>query len=342
MLSITQDYENIFELKPFKTYNRLYFYCTDSSILSSSGPGSTNYGFDGEQYDSYINLLNLRARQLNIETGRFLSRDIWPGNYTRPGSLNRWNFVESNPINYVDPAGYWRWYLTSSPYHFLIEQYYEGLPTNPLKQLEFPIPGTPYRHPDMFNSLLGDIYEIEPWYLQSTAPIQVNGYITDLISASGSGELSGSYIGVPYNWNFTPYHVGTGIDWPGKLRMPMPNFPMVDFVADFIGNGTVIYWFEPNPLVVTLPLLVPNKKLVRPRNWIPGQLAPQPAYVISLDEACGYGLIAIGGTIITVTVAEDFATAGAGIFDDVVTVPAGLLFINIGQRLAVFVPTLTP
>jgi hypothetical protein len=38
-------------------------------------------------------------------TGRFTSKDSWLGDYNRPLSLNRWNYVEGNPINYVDPTG---------------------------------------------------------------------------------------------------------------------------------------------------------------------------------------------------------------------------------------------
>lgn len=38
-------------------------------------------------------------------TGRFLTRDTWSGNANRPLSLNRWGYVEGNPINLTDPSG---------------------------------------------------------------------------------------------------------------------------------------------------------------------------------------------------------------------------------------------
>jgi hypothetical protein len=216
------------------------------------------------------------------------------------------------------------------------------LPTNPNKQLEFYIPGTPRRHPDMFNSLLGDVYEIEPWFLESHALPQVQGYVFDLLSAAGRGDLTKKYLGIiPTNWNKTPFHIGTGEDWPGKYRTYMPGFPMVDLVADYVGNGTVLYWLEPN-ILTTIPLLVPNKRLVKPRNWVPGNLAPQPIQAISLSEACGYALVTVGGAIILVTIAEDVATLGVGTFDDAVAVPIGILFINYGQRLGVLVPVSVP
>ena len=34
-----------------------------------------------------------------------MTKDVWPGNYQRPLSLNPWNYVESNPVNLTDPSG---------------------------------------------------------------------------------------------------------------------------------------------------------------------------------------------------------------------------------------------
>jgi hypothetical protein len=60
-------------------------------------------------------------------------------------------------MNYADPTGMWRWWLTGSRYHLLIEIWYEDIPfLDPNKQIEYPIPDTPYRHPDMFNSTAYD------------------------------------------------------------------------------------------------------------------------------------------------------------------------------------------
>jgi hypothetical protein len=42
---------------------------------------------------------------MRCETGRFLSKDTWQGNYNTPMSYNAWLYVYSNPINYVDPNG---------------------------------------------------------------------------------------------------------------------------------------------------------------------------------------------------------------------------------------------
>ena len=38
--------------------------------------------------------------------GRFLTKDTWDGDFNRPSSLNKWSYVEGNPINYTDPSGH--------------------------------------------------------------------------------------------------------------------------------------------------------------------------------------------------------------------------------------------
>ena len=48
---------------------------------------------------------HLRARYLNTGIGRFITRDTWGGDYNQPLSLNKWNYVGSNPINHSDPSG---------------------------------------------------------------------------------------------------------------------------------------------------------------------------------------------------------------------------------------------
>jgi RHS repeat-associated protein len=58
-----------------------------------------------EYSGDYNELLYLRARLYAPSMGRFLTKDTWEGDYSRPLSLNRWNYVEGNPVNYTDPSG---------------------------------------------------------------------------------------------------------------------------------------------------------------------------------------------------------------------------------------------
>ncbi|MGD8456598.1 MAG: RHS repeat-associated core domain-containing protein [Anaerolineales bacterium] len=73
--------------------------------LNTYGETGSNYGYTGEWTDG-TGLQHLRARYLDTGIGRFISRDTWEGDYNDPLSLNRWNYVEGNPINFTDPSGY--------------------------------------------------------------------------------------------------------------------------------------------------------------------------------------------------------------------------------------------
>jgi len=57
----------------------------------------------------YNELVYLRARYYAAGTGRFITRDTWAGDTSQPMSLNYWNYVHSNPVNYADPSGHLRW-----------------------------------------------------------------------------------------------------------------------------------------------------------------------------------------------------------------------------------------
>lgn len=74
--------------------------------ISSAGSGVSVYQFTGEVRDA-SGLTYLRARYLDSNVGRFISRDTWAGNYNRPLSLSRWIYAEGNPINSIDPTGHY-------------------------------------------------------------------------------------------------------------------------------------------------------------------------------------------------------------------------------------------
>lgn len=68
--------------------------------------------FTGQEHDGETGLYNYGARLYDPDMGRFISPDAFvpePGN---PQSLNRYSYVYNNPLNYVDPSGFWRFSLS--------------------------------------------------------------------------------------------------------------------------------------------------------------------------------------------------------------------------------------
>ncbi|MBN1874147.1 MAG: RHS repeat-associated core domain-containing protein, partial [Anaerolineae bacterium] len=70
-----------------------------------SGGTETGLGYTGEWQDAYAGLVYLRARWLDVQAGRFTSKDLWEGVLQYPKSLQPWLYAYASPINYTDPSG---------------------------------------------------------------------------------------------------------------------------------------------------------------------------------------------------------------------------------------------
>ena len=65
------------------------------------------YGYAGEEYDEETGLIYLRNRYYDPETGRFISPDSVLGILGDPQTLNAYVYVRNNPVNYIDPSGFY-------------------------------------------------------------------------------------------------------------------------------------------------------------------------------------------------------------------------------------------
>lgn len=70
----------------------------------SVGTPQTMYGYTGEPTDDN-GLVYLRERYYNPVLGTFLSQDPIEGSMNQPLSLNRYAYVQGNPVNLTDPSG---------------------------------------------------------------------------------------------------------------------------------------------------------------------------------------------------------------------------------------------
>ena len=80
-------------------------YLPYGEAITGAGGAASAHGYTGEWVDELTNLVYLRARWYAPSQARFLSKDVWPGDYTRPMSLNGWNYAIGNPVNQTDPTG---------------------------------------------------------------------------------------------------------------------------------------------------------------------------------------------------------------------------------------------
>lgn len=61
--------------------------------------------FIGRNYEEIIGLYDIRARFYNPEIGNFTAKDVIEGQGINPLSLNRYNYVQNSPSNFIDKTG---------------------------------------------------------------------------------------------------------------------------------------------------------------------------------------------------------------------------------------------
>ncbi|HWQ91933.1 MAG TPA: RHS repeat-associated core domain-containing protein, partial [Clostridia bacterium] len=65
----------------------------------------TSLLYCGEQFDTALQMYNLRARYYNPNNGRFNQRDTFGGNNFDPQSLHKYAYTNCDPVNGTDPNG---------------------------------------------------------------------------------------------------------------------------------------------------------------------------------------------------------------------------------------------
>ena len=83
-----------------------YAYDAFGLLLSSSGSTPNDYLYTGEQWDADLGMYFLRARYMNVQTGRFHSMDTYEGGNGEPMSLHKYLYAHNNPISHIDPSGH--------------------------------------------------------------------------------------------------------------------------------------------------------------------------------------------------------------------------------------------
>ncbi len=83
-----------------------YNYDPFGNITNSIEEIGSFYGYNSEDTNPVTKLQYLRARYYDTENGRFMSADNYLGTIDNPLSLNRYIYVQNNPLAYMDPSGH--------------------------------------------------------------------------------------------------------------------------------------------------------------------------------------------------------------------------------------------
>lgn len=78
---------------------------SDTSLLAYKS-AVTNRGYTGHEHVDSMGLIHMNGRVYDPVIGRFLSADPFIQDPTSSQSLNRYSYVQNNPLSYTDPSGF--------------------------------------------------------------------------------------------------------------------------------------------------------------------------------------------------------------------------------------------
>ena len=100
VVTITDSSGDIVEKYTYDVYGNVIIKGNNDNVLSQSNINN-RYMFTGREYDEESGLYYYRARMYSSELGRFLQPD--PISYY--DSMNLYQYVKNNPVNWIDPMG---------------------------------------------------------------------------------------------------------------------------------------------------------------------------------------------------------------------------------------------
>ena len=108
----------------------------DLTLMFADGavtPATTHHGYTGHEHLDSLGLIHMNGRVYDPALGRFTQADPYIQDPTNSQSLNRYSYVENNPLKYTDPSGYkkfWKNITFNNTKNFLKQE-----TTNVVKQL---------------------------------------------------------------------------------------------------------------------------------------------------------------------------------------------------------------
>jgi RHS repeat-associated protein len=88
------------------------FYTPFGVVMASTGDVSVSHTYTSQEFDPETGLMYYNARHYNPVLGRFISADTIVPGPADPQALNRYSYVNNNPLYYTDPSGHGlrKWY----------------------------------------------------------------------------------------------------------------------------------------------------------------------------------------------------------------------------------------
>lgn len=91
------------------------------------------YSYHAERYNPNIERQTCVLGTINLPNANFLTEDLYLGNITDPVTSNRYNYVKSSPLNYIDSNGHEPYFnYVTGEYE---DRYYEDILGNEIERM---------------------------------------------------------------------------------------------------------------------------------------------------------------------------------------------------------------
>jgi RHS repeat-associated protein len=224
-------------------------YTPFGEVLSSSGSGASIYGYSGEVTDEN-GLVYLRARYYLPESGRFVTRDTWFGNYNHPFSMNKYVYSYNDSSTYTDPSGHSAWVgegggsIGEAEYNTQINEqlycqagnsiycpYAINHPVDTIVSIGVGLVAAGYSAAIVAPPPLWKVVKAGGWSCSFISALCADGNCTN--------EISGGYQTAYSVWNLSPFARGVSIEnMLGRSPQLAQNYPVID--RWFNGTATSI------------------------------------------------------------------------------------------------------
>ncbi|GAB1624069.1 hypothetical protein AAOGI_41190 [Agarivorans albus] len=107
VLGVTNGAGKLIACYSYEPFGAQHNECKDDSAVSLAVLEPTRYGFTGHEMMNDVGLIHMNGRIYDQASGRFLQADFYIPHPTQPTSFNRYVYAMNNPLNVIDPNGYW-------------------------------------------------------------------------------------------------------------------------------------------------------------------------------------------------------------------------------------------
>ncbi|MDX1252252.1 MAG: hypothetical protein IDH49_08420 [Gammaproteobacteria bacterium] len=173
------------------------------------GAATTHHGYTGHEHLDSLGLIHMNGRLYDPNLARFTQADPYIQNPANLQDLNRYSYVNNNPLKYTDPSGYKKFWknITLNNAKDVVEDTWKSVWQNPVGRTAIA-------------AMVG--WYLGPWVTQSLFSSAIAGTSTAALTTGGPAFVNGMWVASNIvggaAGGFSSTYVMTGGDFNASMR----------------------------------------------------------------------------------------------------------------------------